>query len=107
ENGHFNCMMHGCPTHGETFCYECMADLTCQAVFCDDPNPCTYDLCKNRACVNNNINLDGSPTIGLGDIMYVLAYWATTGPNGDIDMNGNVGLSDIITIVGMWANACP
>ncbi|MBN2518650.1 MAG: hypothetical protein JXB14_07405 [Candidatus Altiarchaeota archaeon] len=73
---------------------------------CIDSNSCTYDLCKDSVCINNNANLDGSATIGLGDIIQVMAHWATTGPTGDIDLNGNVGLSDIIAIIGLWANTC-
>ncbi|MBN2517675.1 MAG: right-handed parallel beta-helix repeat-containing protein [Candidatus Altiarchaeota archaeon] len=73
---------------------------------CTDQNLCTYDLCKDSVCVNNNANLDGGSTVGLGDIIQVMAHWATAGPGGDIDSNGNVGLSDIIAIIGLWANTC-
>ncbi|MBN2518096.1 MAG: hypothetical protein JXB14_04580, partial [Candidatus Altiarchaeota archaeon] len=73
---------------------------------CVDSNPCTYDLCKDGGCTNNNANLDGGVNIGLGDVIVVMGYWATTSPEGDIDSNGNVGLSDIIAIIGLWANSC-
>ncbi|MBN2518303.1 MAG: hypothetical protein JXB14_05640 [Candidatus Altiarchaeota archaeon] len=73
---------------------------------CNDQNPCTYDLCMDNTCAHNDANLDGSPTIGLGDVIQVMAHWATTGPTGDIDSNGNVGLSDIIAMIGLWGNSC-
>ncbi|MBN2517930.1 MAG: hypothetical protein JXB14_03725 [Candidatus Altiarchaeota archaeon] len=73
---------------------------------CEDAELCTYDLCKDSACINNNANLDGGTNIGLGDVIQVMARWATAGPVGDIDSNGNVGLSDIIAIIGLWGNTC-
>ncbi|MBN2517741.1 MAG: heparinase II/III family protein [Candidatus Altiarchaeota archaeon] len=74
---------------------------------CTDSNQCTYDLCKDSACINNNANLDRGPTVGLGDIIQVICHWATAGPTGDVDSNGNVGLSDVLAIISLWGNSCP
>ncbi|MBN2518081.1 MAG: hypothetical protein JXB14_04505, partial [Candidatus Altiarchaeota archaeon] len=81
-------------------------DICIHSSDCVDQNPCTYDLCKDSACISNNANLDGGVNIGLGDIVQVIANWATAGPTGDLDSNGNVGLSDIIAVISLWANTC-
>ncbi|MBN2518745.1 MAG: hypothetical protein JXB14_07890, partial [Candidatus Altiarchaeota archaeon] len=73
---------------------------------CTDSDMCTYDLCKDSACVNKDANLDGGMNIGLGDIIQVIGKWATADQAADIDSSGNVGLSDIIAIIGLWANSC-
>ncbi|MBN2517931.1 MAG: carbohydrate binding domain-containing protein [Candidatus Altiarchaeota archaeon] len=73
---------------------------------CTDDNLCTYDLCKDSSCINKNANLDNGANIGLGDIIQVIAHWATTDSIADIDSNGNVGLSDVLAIIGLWSNYC-
>ncbi|MBN2518426.1 MAG: hypothetical protein JXB14_06260, partial [Candidatus Altiarchaeota archaeon] len=87
--------------------FEYSAQQGCaQNADCEDQNPCTYDLCRDSSCINNNANLDGNGNIGLGDIIHVIGYWATTGPTGDIDSSGWVGLSDVLAIMSLWGNSC-
>ena len=73
---------------------------------CNDFNPCTGDKCEYGSCRYINYNLDGSDTIGLGDIIQIIAYWGGSNPGVDLDGNGNVGLADIILLIGVWGEFC-
>lgn len=79
---------------------------------CDDSNSCTGDVCDAGTCRYINYNLDGSDTIGLGDIIQIIALWGQNegepgwNPDVDLDGNGNIGLADVIVLIGVWGTFC-
>ena len=79
---------------------------------CDDSNACTGDRCESGTCEYTNYNLDGSETIGLGDIIHILLYWGKNegepgwNPAVDLDGNGNIGLLDIMVLLNVWGEYC-
>ncbi|MHC4413968.1 MAG: hypothetical protein ACYS0G_01660 [Planctomycetota bacterium] len=50
-------------------------------------------------------DLDTSGTVGIGDLLILLANWGTPGP-GDFDFSGNVGIGDLLTLLANWGS-CP
>ena len=73
---------------------------------CYDANACTGDKCESGTCGYINYNLDGSDTIGLGDIIQIIGYWGGSNPAVDLNGDGNVGLSDIVVLLGVWGAYC-
>ena len=79
---------------------------------CTDASSCTGDVCEYGSCRYINYNLDGSDTVGLGDIIQIITYWGLNegepgwDPSVDLDENGNIGLSDIIVLLGIWGVYC-
>jgi CxxC motif-containing protein (DUF1111 family) len=57
-----------------------------------EPPPCPGDL-------------DGSGTIGIGDLLVVIAGWGMPGP-GDLDGSGTVGVDDVLWILQHYGDAC-
>ncbi len=47
---------------------------------------------------------DGNGTVGLTDLIAVVAYWGTTNPLADLDGSGQVGVSDLFVILENWGD---
>ncbi len=52
-------------------------------------------------------DLDGSGSVGLGDVAIIITNWGTMNPAGDANGDGSVGLADIAFVIGLWETACP
>lgn len=50
-------------------------------------------------------DLDGNGTIGLGDLLLIIAGWGQPGP-GDLDGSGAVGVNDLLIILQQYGQTC-
>jgi hypothetical protein len=59
-----------------------------------------------RGGVTMQIDLDGSGTIGAGDLSMLLSAWgpATPGTSADFDRNGSVGADDLARLLEAWGS---
>ncbi|MHC4414142.1 MAG: hypothetical protein ACYS0G_02535 [Planctomycetota bacterium] len=51
-------------------------------------------------------DLNGDDTVGIVDLLVLLAVWGTSGPLGDINGDGIVGIADLLALLANWG-ACP
>ncbi len=65
------------------------------------PDCCDDDSCDG--CIAD-IYEDGS--VGIEDLLIVIAQWGTPGPGGDIDGSGVVDIEDLLLLMGAWGE-CP
>ena len=85
--------------------------MACLLSCCHDSDP---DLLDERpdgraqATCRRAANLDGSGSVGLGDLAIVLANWGQTCTDCPADVNGNgeVDLTDLATILSVFGVGC-
>ena len=72
--------------------------ITLDLIFCE--SACPGDLI-------GDLNNDGS--VGVPDILILLAFWGPCGPVclRDLDGDGNVGVSDLLILLANWGGPCP
>jgi len=51
-------------------------------------------------------DLDGDGSVGVDDLLAVIADWGCSGCSGDIDGDGTVGVNDLLSIISGWGS-CP
>ena len=56
-----------------------------------------------RACVSD---IDQSGSVGLGDLLYVLANFSSGDPVGDLDGSGVVDLADLLVVLAEFGRLC-
>ena len=44
-------------------------------------------------------------SVGVNDLLAVIAAWNTSDQNADIDDDGIVGVNDLLAVIGSWARA--
>ena len=71
---------------------------TGQLVIDGPGEPCSTPPCPG------DIDQDGS--VGVSDLLTVVAMWGESGGIGDVDGNGTVGVGDVLAIVEVWGE-CP
>jgi hypothetical protein len=95
--------------------WGCSQEL--EELYCNDYNKCTIDKCVDEAGINvcrwTSADLDGSGTIGMGDVMQITPLWAVGqgqpgyDPNKDLDGSGTIGMGDVMQITPLWTEGCP
>lgn len=78
----------------------CALDSFCCEVFWDQ-------TCANRAlksCDTCPCDLDDDTTVGVSDLLALLAFWGTSG--GDCNGDGATDLADLLALLSAWG-ACP
>jgi hypothetical protein len=53
------------------------------------------------------VDLDGSGTVDIFDILAFLTLWSAQGPGSDFDRSGAVDLFDILAFLTEWNLGCP
>ena len=65
----------------------------------------TFTFKLNSNHVNNTCTIDGDGTVGVSDLLVVLAEW---GPcplcQGDLDADGHVGVNDLLVVISSWGS---
>jgi hypothetical protein len=59
---------------------------------------CDWNVCEIPC--PGDINDDNS--VGVNDLLAVIAAWNTSDPNADIDDDGVVGVNDLLIVIGAW-----
>ncbi|MDP6158600.1 MAG: hypothetical protein QF534_07150, partial [Phycisphaerales bacterium] len=47
-------------------------------------------------------DLDGDGTVGVDDLLSLIAVWGT--PDGDIDGDGTTGVDDLLLLISLWGD---
>ena len=50
--------------------------------------------------------MSGDGTVGVNDILALIAAWGTNDPAADVDGNGTVDANDVLAVLAAWGD-CP
>ena len=99
------------PNNFPTSCPElqlgscCLDDETCirlPAILCSGTWGGAGSFC-NDACITCEGDIDGSGTVGVEDLLVVIASWGSCGGcTGDLTGDGVVGVEDLLIIIANW-----
>ena len=68
-----------------------------------DPEAVDTPGSENPACpVDCPADFDGDGSIGVSDILILIAGWGGNDPTHDLDGDGTVGVSDLLILIGAW-----
>ena len=68
-----------------------------------DPNSADTPGAENPACPSDcDGDVDGDNTVGVNDLLAVIAAWGTSDAAADVDGDGNVGVNDLLALIAAW-----
>ncbi len=62
-----------------------------------------WSLCESTSClIPCDGDINGDSSVGVNDLLAVIAAWNTSDQNADIDDDGIVGVNDLLAVIGSW-----